>query len=138
MVNKSRIRVLEERDKILDALCSETKSAFNRSSPEYKAFLPLLIEETMTFMKSSPPILRQNKDLPYKISCLKDDEAIVLEAIKGHKDVLLGASLKESSLGGVIVRYGDDDIMVCDNTIERRFSLATTGLLPKIRNILFE
>ena len=138
MVNKIRIKILEERDLILDSLIQKTKQSFNRKSEKYSIFLPLIITETLEFMSSSPPSLPCNKNLTYRICCLKDDEPIVLKAIEGKKDIVLGPSLDESSLGGIIVRYGDGDLMICDNTIERRFNLATKGLLPEIRNILFK
>ncbi|KAF3988306.1 hypothetical protein FT663_04056 [Candidozyma haemuli var. vulneris] len=140
--NKTRLRVLGEKEKVLDDIFEEAKkqlSSIASKKDEYKALLAGLIEEgVLALLEEKVSVKVREGD----VSVAKEaaEEAAKGFKDKSKKDVTITIDeesfLPKNSPGGVIVVNESGKIEV-NNTLEERLKLLSEEALPGIRLELF-
>ncbi|PVH14116.1 V-type proton ATPase subunit E [Candidozyma duobushaemuli] len=140
--NKTRLKVLGEKEKVLDEIFEDAKKELAKISGkkgEYKTLLAGLIEEgALALMESKVSVRVRESD----VSVAKEAAE---EAAKGYQDkseqeISISVDEKEflpkNSAGGVVVVSESGKIEV-NNTLEERLKLLSEEALPGIRLELF-
>jgi len=149
-LNQCRLAVLKSRDQAIQNILLDAQSRLVNLSADqgrYQQLLTQLILQALTK-------LREDK---VTVICRAEDDAIVTAAIPaavnaykqrtGTEAVLVvekrhrlapgpGKARGPTCSGGVVLAAKDGKI-ICNNTFEQRLSLASEGLLPEIRGLLF-
>lgn len=142
-INKSRLQVLEARDRVLDEVREEVRNRL----------LPLSIQDSGNYRQLLERLILQSlfrlMDSKVSIRCRGSDREFVeqamgrvREAFKEATGILVAitiddkAPLSSNCAGGVIVSSHSNRI-VCDNTLETRLEHAFDRMLPAIRVRLF-
>jgi len=149
-LNQCRIAVLKARDQSIQSILLDAQSrlvALSSNPQHYKTLLTQLIVQAL--MK-----LREDR---VTVVCRAEDDDIVTAAIpdavrdyqqrtgvtatliveKRHRLAPGPGKAKGASCAGGIVLAAKEGKILCNNTLEQRLSLASEGLLPEIRAILF-
>ncbi|KAI9286644.1 ATPase, V1/A1 complex, subunit E [Umbelopsis sp. AD052] len=140
-INKSRLRVLQARQQMLDELFDEARSkltSVSKDSSQYPALLQdLVLQGFYSLMETN-----------VKIQCRKEDvslvEKAIAEAVTAYEESMgdkINATIDEenipsSNAGGVILSGLNGKIKV-NNTLEARLNILEDGMLPQIRVLLF-
>lgn len=140
--NKTRLRVLSEKEKVLDEIFEEAKKELKNISSkkgEYKGLLAGLIEEgLLALMEDEVNVKVREEDVSVAKEAIED-------AAKGYKEkskqeIKIAVDEKEflpkDSSGGVIVVNKLGKIEV-NNTLDERLKLLSEEALPGIRLELF-
>ncbi|CAM0139291.1 V-ATPase V1 sector subunit E [Umbelopsis sp. WA50703] len=140
-INKSRLRVLQSRQHMLDELFEESRAqlpSVSKDSNKYPALLKDLVLQGLYSLMET--------DL--KVQCRKEDVSLVEKAIteatkeyEEHMGQKISATVDEenipsSNAGGVILSAMNGKIKV-NNTLEARLAILEDGMLPQIRVLLF-
>ncbi|KAH8550736.1 ATP synthase subunit [Umbelopsis sp. PMI_123] len=140
-INKSRLRVLQARQQMLDELFEETRSQLTSVSKDSSKYPNLLKDLVLQGLYS---LMETN----VKVQCRKEDvplvETAIAEAVKAYEESMgekINATIDEeyipsANAGGVILSGLNGKIKV-NNTLEARLNILEEGMLPQIRVILF-
>ncbi|KAI8141342.1 ATP synthase subunit [Fennellomyces sp. T-0311] len=140
-VNKARLRVLQERQQILDSLFEDTQSQIQEISADEEKY-PELIEGLIlqgAYTLMEPEIVVRCREADAEIAQFAAERATqqFQEAMKQDVSITVGEDyLPASSAGGVILA-GLQGKIVVDNTLEARLEIIKEEMLPQVRYTLF-
>lgn len=140
--NKTRLRVLSEKEKVLDEIFEEAKkqlSSIAKKKGEYKKLLAGLIEEgVLALMEDTATVKVREEDVKVAKEAAEDAAKGFQEKTKKEVSISVDESnfLPKASPGGVIVVNKLGRIEV-NNTLEERLKLLSEEALPGIRLELF-
>uniref|UniRef100_A0A1D1XK94 V-type proton ATPase subunit E n=1 Tax=Anthurium amnicola TaxID=1678845 RepID=A0A1D1XK94_9ARAE len=141
MINKSRLKVLQVRQQLLEEVFNETVnqlSIVSQDKVKYRDLLKdLVLQGLYQLMDDEVKAIVRKKDVELANNAIK-------AAIQSYKDnakrdvkvELDTENLPEDCAGGVILTSNFGRIRV-NNTLEERLTLAQEELLPEIRVLLF-
>lgn len=137
--NKSRIRVLQAREELLNQLYDDVKfklSTLSQNQTEYQSLLEKLVLECLY-------ILMENR---VTIQCRRKDLALLrqvmqISADKFHQTTsntvewkfVPESELLDDNTSGGLIMYGKNGKIQCNNTLEKRLELLFESMLPSIR-----
>merc|ERR1712063_159119 len=139
-LNQSRLGSLKARETSIQNILGETQGRLNgltQDKEQYKALLGDLIVQALLKMREQEIV----------VICRAEDDDLVKAAIPAKITVEQKARLapgakpnapkgQPSCSGGVVLSAMGGRIL-CNNTFEQRLALASEGLLPEIRALLF-
>jgi len=138
--NKSRLRVLQAREQLLQDLFSEAREkivGLSSSTGSYSQFLESLIVEGLLRLMEPEVIVSSRKKDGALVEIAVNNGVQQYREISGRDvKVAVEASLRDDSAGGVKLISKDRKI-VLDNTLDERLGLLEDRMLPEIRNELF-
>ncbi|KAF8308270.1 ATPase V1/A1 complex subunit E [Clavulina sp. PMI_390] len=138
--NKSRLRVLQTREQLLQDLFGEARgkiSELSANEGQYAQLLESLITESMLrILEPEVTIFARKKDADL-VKTAADGAAKQYTEISGREvKTNVEASLSDDIPGGIKVISGTKRITV-DNTLDERLRLLEDRMLPEIRHDLF-
>ncbi|KAI9018452.1 ATPase, V1/A1 complex, subunit E [Hyaloraphidium curvatum] len=141
-VNKSRLRLLQSRQQLLNQLNEEAKKKLfeiSQDRAKYQALLKDLILQGMyQLMEEQVSIQCRTADVPLVEAAVADAAKACAENLKIQVKAVIDKEnpLPETSAGGVVL-YGLGDRIRCANTLENRLEMLTQKMLPDMRILLF-
>ncbi|KTW27434.1 hypothetical protein T552_02412 [Pneumocystis carinii B80] len=141
IVNKSRLRLLKEKENILNEIFEEVKEVlfkFSEDEERYQELLKVLILQGFLQLMETNVIVRGRASDHGLISKAIDD---TIETFKSKTNMDLNVTIDKECLpsdgyGGIIIFKADKNILV-NNTFVERLELLKKETLPVIRQILF-
>ncbi|KAI8615343.1 ATPase, V1/A1 complex, subunit E [Chytriomyces sp. MP71] len=141
-VNKNRLRVLQQRQQVLNDLFTEVRGKLNTisgDSGKYAALLKdLLLQAFFQLMEKKITVQCRKKDVDAVTKAIGEAVAAYKEKLGTELDVKIDPtnSIPESSAGGVVVSANEGRFLL-NNTLEARLDLLSDAMLPDIRIMLF-
>ncbi|TFK97715.1 ATPase V1/A1 complex subunit E [Pterulicium gracile] len=140
LTNKSRLKLLQKREELLQGLFSEARKSLDELANEegrYVQFMEgVIVQGLLQFMESSATVIAREKDG-------KVAEQAAEAAAKSFKEISgrsvkvdVDASLSNELAGGVKLESGQRRITI-NNTLDERLRLLEEKMLPEIRADLF-
>jgi len=142
MINKSRLKVLQVRQQLLEEVFNETVSQLFKVSQDnvkYRDLLKnLVLQGLYQLMDDQVKAIVRKKDIELAKSAIKAATDSYKESTKRNIKVEVDAenNLPDDCAGGVILTSHFGRIRI-NNTLEERVTLAQEELLPEIRVLLF-
>jgi len=142
MINKSRLKVLQERQQLLEEVFNETVSQLFKVSQDkvkYRDLLKnLILQGLYQLMDDQVKAIVRKKDVELANNAIQVASQNYKESTKRDINVELDKenNLPDDSAGGVILTSHFGRIRI-NNTLEERLTLAQEELLPEIRILLF-
>ncbi|KAI9495275.1 ATP synthase subunit [Zychaea mexicana] len=140
-VNKARLRVLQERQQILDSLFEDTHNNIQTISSDEERYTELMegliLQGLYTMME--PDVTIRCREADAEIAQFVSERASqkFQETVKQQSNLTVSDDyLPASSAGGVILS-GLQGKIVVDNTLEARLEVIKEEMLPQIRYTLF-
>jgi len=138
--NKSRLRVLQAREQLLQDLFSEARGRISDLSAEEGRYVQLLqgivLEAMLRILEPEVTVIVQKTDEILAKTAV-DNAARQYTDISGREiKTTLEPSLSNDSSGGVKLVSGNKKITL-DNTLDERLRLLESTMLPEIRYELF-
>lgn len=139
--NKTRLRILAEKEKVLEDVFSEAADSLKKLSSlksDYAPVLEKLIEEGLySLMEDKVTLLVRDSDADIaKAAAEKAAEKFAKKAKFSVKVSIAEEYLDANSAGGVILRNKTGKIEV-DNTLDARLKLLSEKALPGVRLEIF-
>lgn len=140
--NKTRLKVLTEKEKVLEETLEEAEKALKTISTnksEYKPILEGLIEESLySLLEKEVTIKVREADVALAKEAAEEAAKKFEEKAKFAVTILFDEKnfLSKDSAGGVIVENGTGKIEV-NNTLEERLKILSQEALPGVRLELF-
>ncbi|WPK26479.1 hypothetical protein PUMCH_003833 [Australozyma saopauloensis] len=139
--NKTRLRILSEKEKVLEDIFSDAEEALKAltaKEAEYKPILEGLIEEGLyALMEDTVTIRVRKSDTKVAESAAETAAKNFAEKANFSVDISIAEdALDSNSAGGVVLRNKSGKIEV-DNTLEARLKLLSEQALPGVRLELF-
>ena len=149
-LNQCRLAVLKSRDQSIQNILLEAQGRLTALSSDQQAYKTLLKQLILQALMK----LREDK---VTVVCRAEDDELVTAAIpdavneyrertgvsatlvveKRHRLAPGPGKGKGPTCAGGVVLAAKEGKILCNNTLEQRLSLASEGLLPEIRGILF-
>ncbi|KAJ2658515.1 V-ATPase V1 sector subunit E [Coemansia sp. RSA 1200] len=142
LINKSRLKVLQERQSLLESVFVEARSELEKvpnDTEKYKKLLVNLCVQAFVQLNDTTVNVRGRKaDIGLLKECVpKAAETYNQKYGKSVKATVVELTpLSDNVLGGVRVSALNDRITV-DNTLLARLELSSDHMLPQLRHILF-
>ncbi|KAJ1731337.1 V-ATPase V1 sector subunit E [Coemansia sp. Benny D160-2] len=142
LINKSRLKVLQERQSLLESVFVEARSELEKvpnDTEKYKTLLVNLCVQAFVQLNDTTVNVRGRKaDIGLLKECVpKAVETYNQKYGKSVKATVVEPTpLADSVLGGVRVSALNDRITV-DNTLLARLELSSDRMLPQLRHVLF-
>jgi V-type H+-transporting ATPase subunit E len=142
IANKTRLKVLSQREAVLDDIFSEAEAQLkliSKDASKYEPVLAGLIEEGLLSLlekKVSIKVRKQDLDIAKKATKTAAQEFEEKTQFPVEVSVDESDFLNEDLAGGVVLTNGSGKIEV-DNTLEERLKLLSEESLPAIRLALF-
>ncbi|KAI0463578.1 V-ATPase V1 sector subunit E [Komagataella kurtzmanii] len=142
IANKSRLKVLGEKEKILDDILETTQARLkdiSKDSAAYEEVLVGLIEEGVLALFEKVVTVRVRKQ-DLKVAKKAAEKAAIQFEEKAKFPVQVAVSESEflsDDLAGGVVLVNEDGRIEVDNTLEERLKLLSSGALPAVRLELF-
>lgn len=137
-----RVRVMDERAKVLETLKDKVKAkilALVKDEKKYKALMADLLRQAATSVASDGDVLVRKVDEALAKNLLRDAEVAVEKALgKPIKLTLSKNYLEDSEAWGGLVVQTPDGRVVCNNTLALRMTHMFGEQLPTVRYILFD
>ena len=141
-VNKSRLKVLQQREETLNKLHQEAKARLGQTQGKpdvYKGLVQgLLTQAVFQLIEQDITIICRKKDVALVESLIPvvAAEVATKSKIKPNLKISQSQSLDDNSAGGIIATALDGRIL-CNNTLEGRLELAREKLMPAVRMVMF-
>lgn len=142
IANKTRLKVLSTREKVLDDIFEEAKkqlTEISKDKSKYKPVLAGLIEEgLLSLLEKSVTVRVRKSDADIAKEASKDAAKNFEEKAKFPVEITIDEDnyLNDDIAGGVILTNASGKIEV-DNTLEERLKLLSEESLPAIRLTVF-
>jgi len=141
MINKTRLKVLQVRQQLLEEVFNETVSQLNKAQDKVKysdLLKNLILQGLYQLMDDQVKAIVRKNDIELVDSAIQAAIQIYKKSTKRDIDVELDKenNLPDDCAGGVILTSHFGRIRV-NNTLEERLTLAQEDLLPEIRVLLF-
>ncbi|KXS21230.1 ATPase, V1/A1 complex, subunit E [Gonapodya prolifera JEL478] len=141
-VNKSRLRILQSRQTLLNQLMEEAKQKLFTLSADPKSYQVLLKDLTLQglyqLMEKDIIIQVRKKDVALLEAVLPAAKKEFEEALKIPSNATIDKNnfLPENSAGGVVL-FALGNRIKCSNTLESRLEILGETALPDVRTMLF-
>ncbi|KAI8975213.1 ATP synthase subunit [Mycotypha africana] len=140
-VNKARLKILQERQVVLDDLFEEANKLIHELSNDSDRYTTLMegliLQGAFSLMEKKINIRCREQDVEIVQSVLDNVADKYEESLKFRPTLNISDDyLPASSAGGVILSGLEDRITV-DNTLSARLDIAKDEMLPQIRVALF-
>ncbi|KAI9244094.1 ATP synthase subunit [Sporodiniella umbellata] len=141
-INKSRLKILHERQAVLDDLFEDVAQRVQDVSKSKKKYNPLIksliLQGALAMMEPEVVIYCREQDLARINSALNTVADKYEEITKTKVQFKISDEhLPSSSAGGVVLKGLDGKITV-DNTLDARLDIVKEEMLPQIRVALFD
>ncbi|KAG1054255.1 hypothetical protein G6F47_004470 [Rhizopus delemar] len=141
-INKARLRILQERQQVLDDLFEEANKGIHDVSKDEEKYSTLIenliLQGAYSLMEPEIVIRCREQDVDIVNSALDVVSDKYEEALKSRPNFIVSEEyLPESSAGGVILS-GHNGRITVDNTLDARLEIAKEEMLPQIRVALFD
>ncbi|KAG1437245.1 hypothetical protein G6F56_013200 [Rhizopus delemar] len=135
-INKARLRILQERQQVLDDLFEEASKRIHEVSADedrYNALIEgLILQGALSLMESNISIRCREQDVERVNLAIDPVSNRYEELMKSRPEFTVSEEyLPESSAGGVIMagHYGK---ITVDNTLDARLDIVKDEMLPKV------
>lgn len=140
-VNKARLRVLQERQQLVDVLFEETRHRIHdiaNDEDKYSELIEaLILQGTFTLMEANVTVRCREADVDMANFAAERVAQKYEEIMRENISINVSDDyLPASSAGGVILS-GLEGKIVVDNTLEARLNIVKEQMLPQVRAILF-
>ncbi|KAI7848849.1 ATP synthase subunit [Circinella umbellata] len=140
-VNKARLRVLQERQQILDSLFEDTQQNILSIPDDQESYTELMegliLQGLYALMDSDVTIRVREADVEIAQFGSERASQKFQETVKQQMNISISDNyLPANSAGGVIITSLQGKIVV-DNTLEARLEIVKEEMLPQIRYTLF-
>jgi len=142
MINKSRLKVLQARQQLLEEVFNETRNQLFKISQDnvkYRDLLKdLILQGLYQLMDDQVRIIVRKSDIDLASNAIKVASQSYKETTKRNIEVELDKenNLPDDGAGGIILTSHFGRIRI-NNTLEERLLLGQEELLPEIRVLLF-
>jgi V-type H+-transporting ATPase subunit E len=141
-INKARLRILQERQQVLDDLFEEANKGIHDVSNDEEKYSTLIenliLQGAYSLMEPEIVIRCREQDIDKVNSAIDVVSDKYEEALKSRPNFIVSEEyLPESSAGGVILS-GHNGRITVDNTLDARLEIAKEEMLPQIRVALFD
>ncbi|KAI8980006.1 ATP synthase subunit [Pilobolus umbonatus] len=141
-INKARLRILQERQRVLDNLFEEADGIIHHVSEDSDKYATLIegliLQGSYALMENSMTVRCREQDVEIVESVLETVTDRYEESMKQRPEFSISEDyLPESNAGGVIMSGYHGKITV-DNTLGARLEIAKEEMLPQIRVALFD
>ncbi|CCH45281.1 V-type proton ATPase subunit E [Wickerhamomyces ciferrii] len=142
IANKTRLKVLSTREKVLDDIFQETEKQLKKISSnkeEYKPVLVGLIEEgVLSLLEKFVTVKVRKQDVEITKEAIKEAQEAFEKKAKFQVDIQIDEEdyLSDDLAGGVILTNSTGKIEI-NNTLEERLKLLSEESLPAIRLSVF-
>lgn len=138
---QQRLRVMDERGKILDVVKEATRKKILdliKDAARYKALMADLLRQSTLAIQCDAEICCRKADEKLVESLLRSTEAAYEKATGKQVSLSVGKPYldDQEAWGGVVVRTADSRI-VCNNTLAYRTEHCFSEQLPTVRHMLF-
>lgn len=141
-VNKSRLRVLQQRQQLLQDLFAEGSKGLltvTQDNQKYEQLVSnLIIQSLYKLMGDEVYIICRKKDVPMIERQIEKAKSTFSESLSLPLNIKIDQEnyLPDDGPGGVRMST-NNGLIVCDNTMETRLELLCEQMLPDIRTMLF-
>ncbi|KAJ3087461.1 V-ATPase V1 sector subunit E [Quaeritorhiza haematococci] len=141
-INKSRLKVLQARQQILNDLAQEARSRLKGITSDPSKYQPLLqdliLQALFQLMESDVKLHCRKSDLEIVRKAAAEAAAAYDKEVKQKVKITIDEAnpLPETSAGGVVLSVMEGRIRTA-NTLEARLELLMEHMLPDIRILLF-
>ncbi|RHZ80509.1 hypothetical protein Glove_134g179 [Diversispora epigaea] len=137
-INKSRLRVLQARQELLEELFNEARTRLKKVSQYGDLLKDLILQGLFQLLDENVTIFVRRCDLNVAKEAVDSaqKEFIKSTGLSVKIDIEDGNFLPDDSAGGVVLTSHFGRIRI-DNTLEERLRLAQEEMLPEIRLLLF-
>ncbi|RIB29544.1 putative vacuolar ATP synthase subunit E [Gigaspora rosea] len=140
-INKSRLKVLQARQQMLEELFVETRSQLKKISQNKDSYSNLLkdliLQGLYQLMDENVTVIAKKSELNLAQDAIKIAAKTYTDTTRSPVHVEIDKeNLPEESAGGVILSSHFGRIKI-NNTLEERLSLAQEEMLPELRVLLF-
>ncbi|KAI9246374.1 ATP synthase subunit [Sporodiniella umbellata] len=141
-INKARLKILHERQQVLDDLFEEASKSIHEVSADedkYNALMEgLILQGALSLMEPNVVIRCREQDVERVKLAIDPVSNRYEEMLKSRPEFTVSEEyLPESSAGGVIMSGHQGKITV-DNTLDARLEIVKDEMLPQIRVALFD
>ncbi|KAI9326849.1 ATPase, V1/A1 complex, subunit E [Obelidium mucronatum] len=141
-INKNRLRVLQQRQQVLNELFQEVRSklvTISQDTQKYSVLLKdLLLQAFFQLLEKKVVVQCRKKDIDVVTKAIEEAKAAYKAKLNIDVEVTIDSAnpVPESSSGGVVVS-GNEGRFLLNNTLEARLDLLCDAMLPDIRIMLF-
>ncbi|ORZ25471.1 ATP synthase subunit [Absidia repens] len=140
-INKARLRTLQQREQVLDALFEETRNrtqSLSSNDSSYGELLnKLVLQGAYTLMESDIVVRCRQEDVDKVEIAAKEAKEQFENTLKTSLNITIGDDYLPSSNAGGVILTGLKGKIVVDNTLEARLEIVKEDMLPQLRVILF-
>ncbi|KAG1049037.1 hypothetical protein G6F48_001763 [Rhizopus delemar] len=141
-INKTRLKILQERQQVLDDLFEEANQRIHQVSDDQDTYHTLIegliLQGAYALMEPEIDIRCRQQDVDVVTSALETVADRYEESMQSRPNFTISEDyLPESSAGGVILS-GHHGRITVDNTLDARLEIAKEEMLPQIRVALFD
>ncbi|KAJ3122437.1 V-ATPase V1 sector subunit E [Physocladia obscura] len=137
-VNKNRLRVLEQRQQVLNDLFQDVRSKLFSISDDPAKYQTILKDLLLQLLEKNVVVQHRKKDSDIVALALEEARIEYKEKLNSNIEITLDKTnfIPESSAGGVVVSANDGRFLL-NNTLEARLDMLSDSMLPDIRIMLF-
>ncbi|KAJ3025044.1 UNVERIFIED_CONTAM: V-ATPase V1 sector subunit E [Siphonaria sp. JEL0065] len=141
-INKNRLRVLQQRQHVLNELFGEVRSKLvniSQDSAKYSVLVKdLLLQTFYQLLEKKIAVQCRKKDVDIVTKAIEEAKAAYKTKLNSDIEVTIDTVnyIPESSSGGVVVSANEGRFLL-NNTLEARLDLLVDAMLPDIRIMLF-
>ncbi|OZJ04788.1 hypothetical protein BZG36_01879 [Bifiguratus adelaidae] len=139
-INKSRLKVLEEREKMLEELFQDARNqlaSVSKDEQKYQTLLnDLVLQGFFTMMEDKVSISCRAQDKNKVEMAIEDAKEKYKKALGKDVEAIVDGELPTDGAGGITLAGFNGRIKV-DNTLEARVAILEEQMLPQIRVLLF-
>ncbi|KAJ3005539.1 UNVERIFIED_CONTAM: V-ATPase V1 sector subunit E [Siphonaria sp. JEL0065] len=141
-INKNRLRVLQQRQQVLNELFGEVRSKLvniSQDSAKYSVLVKdLLLQAFYQLLEKKITVQCRKKDVDLVAKAIEEAKAAYKTKLNSDIEVTIDTAnyIPESSSGGVVVSANEGRFLL-NNTLEARLDLLVDAMLPDIRIMLF-
>ncbi|KAI7904909.1 ATP synthase subunit [Cokeromyces recurvatus] len=140
-INKTRLKILQERQQVLDDLFEETNRRIYEISQDKDLYTTLIegliLQGAYSLMEKDVTIRCREQDIDCVNSALDSVSDKYEENLKYRPNFNISENYLPSSCAGGVVMSGFNGKITVDNTLDARLEIAKEDMLPQIRVALF-
>ncbi|GAA5801853.1 ATP synthase subunit [Helicostylum pulchrum] len=140
-INKARLRILQQRQQVLDELFEETDGLIHQISEDEEQYATLLqgliLQGAYALMEEDIEIRCREQDIDQVNSAVENISERYEEDMKFTPNFVISEDYLAAASAGGVVMSGHHGKITVDNTLGARLDISKEEMLPQIRFALF-
>ncbi|KAI8094173.1 ATP synthase subunit [Thamnidium elegans] len=140
-INKARLRILQQRQQVLDELFEETDGLIHQISEDEEQYATLLqgliLQGAFALMEQDIEIRCREEDVDQVNSAVENISERYEEDMKFAPNFVVSEDYLPASSAGGVIMSGHQGKITVDNTLGARLDISKEEMLPQIRVALF-